>query len=145
MTLLPSAYGLITCLLHCCCFSVVKVFFVLTSSGIVFVSTTIEWTTMLIGGRFVNFGNTRTFHHVPSLSDQDYNSSKTCFTCNMIVHVYIILKPVSHCPEIDTRWTHEYEIVNFARRWPEPHTKATFTLHLRHTTATKVTKTIMLK
>ena len=27
---------------------------------------------------------------------------------------------------------------------PEPHTKATFTLHLRHT-ATKVTKTIMLK
>ena len=28
------------------------------------------------------------------------------------------LKPLSHCPEIDTRWTHEYGIVNFAGRWP---------------------------
>ena len=24
----------------------------------------------------------------------------------------------SHCPELDTRWPHEYGILNFARRWP---------------------------
>jgi hypothetical protein len=24
----------------------------------------------------------------------------------------------SHCPEIDTRWTYEYGILNLARRWP---------------------------
>ena len=28
------------------------------------------------------------------------------------------LKPVSHCPEIDTRWPYEYGIDIFAQRWP---------------------------
>ena len=28
------------------------------------------------------------------------------------------LMPTSHCPEVGTRWTHEYGILNFARRLP---------------------------
>ena len=28
------------------------------------------------------------------------------------------LLPAWHCPEVDTRWTHEYVILNFARSWP---------------------------
>ena len=30
----------------------------------------------------------------------------------------IPLMLASHCPELDTRWPHEYGILNFARRWP---------------------------
>ena len=29
-----------------------------------------------------------------------------------------LLMLASHCPELDTRWPHEYGILNFARRWP---------------------------
>ena len=30
-------------------------------------------------------------------------------------------KAASHCPEIDRRWTYEYVILNFMRRWPSNH------------------------
>ena len=37
----------------------------------------------------------------------------------MTLHFWMTsLMQASHCPELDTRWPHEYGILNFARRWP---------------------------
>ena len=34
------------------------------------------------------------------------------------IDYFSTLMLASHCPELDTRWPHEYGILNFARRWP---------------------------
>ena len=38
--------------------------------------------------------------------------------------VRLLVMPASHCPEVGTRWTHEYVILNFARRWPRTLSRA---------------------
>ena len=41
------------------------------------------------------------------------STSGQCDACIMLA---------SHCPEIDTRWSYEYGILNFVRRWSLSHT-----------------------
>jgi len=40
----------------------------------------------------------------------------TFYRCRLSLYLTIML--ASHCPEIYTRWTHEYENSYFARSWP---------------------------
>ena len=39
------------------------------------------------------------------------------FPNTALISVFLF-KPASHCPDVDSRWTHEYGILNFVRSWP---------------------------